>query len=183
MAKQISPVGAALVVWGEAVEMLDRVYEAQDGEVTEESEAVEWWAAMTADAALEAVCRFWRFLEHGELAIESERKRLDKAAARIAARKAWIGGIGLQLLESLDAKSKAAGPFRAKSRVGGESLKIDEAVFKLDEAPDEILRTTEPVPATTVVDKTKAKALLKRQDTMPVPGLSIERGPSSFSVD
>lgn len=171
------------MVWGEAVELLDRVYSSTDGEVTDEVEAVEWWQTLAADEALEAICRFLRFLDSGDAAIARERERLDRAAERIAKRRQWAEGIGLQILESLGVKSKAVGPFRAKSRAGRERLDVDASVFVLDEAPDEIVRIKPPVEAKRELDKTAAKAYLKRNDSMPVPGLSIGRGPSSFAVD
>lgn len=180
--QQASHVGTAVAVWGETAILVDQIYDDQGGEVDEGSEAAEALLEQLADEALEGICRFLRYLDAGDASIAEERQRLDAAADRIAKRRAWAEGVGLRILESEGRKSKAVGPFLASSKLGSPRLIVDPSTFKVDEAPEEILTITPPKPESRALNKAKAKAYLKSDDGMPVPGLTIERGPTTFKL-
>jgi hypothetical protein len=175
--------GAALVVYDEAVQLVEDIFEDQAGEVDEGTEAAEGLLDRLGGDALEHLCRFVRFLGDGQASITRERERLAKAEARIASRLAWAEAKGVELLASLGKKSRAVGPFRAAVRIGSKRLEVDAALFDLDTAPDAIVRIKPAIEARRELDKSAAKAWLEDADELPVPGLAVVRGPSRFLVD
>lgn len=184
MAKPIptTSVGAALQVWGEHVELLEQIYDSQAGEVDEGSEAAEWFAELAAAEALEALARFERFLQNALCSIDDERQRLASAQDRVDRRLAWCHGKILEILDSQGVRSKAAGPFRISTRQGSERV-VANPGLDLDSLPAEVVRVKPPVAERRELDKKAAKSWLKSDDKMPIPGLSLERGPTTVKVD
>lgn len=175
-------VGAAVDVWGEAIALLDEVYEASGGEVDEGTEAVERFAALKTDEALEALARFVRYLDASTEACDAEIERVQRAKARIGSRREWAEQRVLAILDTLGRSSKTVGPFRIRGRPGSKRVVVGEG-FDLGAAPPEIKRWVDPKPGEWALDKAKAKALLESDDAMPVPGLAVERGPRTVVID
>lgn len=178
--KARSHVGEVVNLWGEAVDFVEELYEQQHGEVDEGTEAAEYFETVAANDALDALARFVRWLEAGLAAIKAERERLKRAEDRIAPRLSWAHDRIRDVLERLGKKSKSVGPFRVSTRVGRERLEVDESVFDLESAPDEIVRVK---PEVRELDKAAAKAYLQNDENMPIEGLSIGRGSPSVKVD
>ncbi len=175
-------VGAAVAAWGEAISLVDQVYQADEGATDEGTEAVERLAERLGENALEQLSRFIRFCEAQDAAQDVEIERAKKAKARIEARRSWAERASLAILG--DAKKRTAGPFLVKKRLGSERI-CRAADLDLDSLPPELVRETpeKVTPASKALDKAAAKKYLKDEKNLPIPKVWIERGPNSIKID
>jgi hypothetical protein len=156
-----SAVGESLHVHGDAVEHVEALYQAAQGEVTDEIEQAEAARDLTGREALEAVARFLRWCDDQDAAVTRERERLDTVESATARRRRWATEKAAALVETL-------APGRSKATAGTYTVKVSrthatEAERGLDPRtlPAAWQRPTEPVPAIpagVALDKKAAKA-------------------------
>lgn len=156
-----SAVGESLHVHGSAVEHVEALYQAAQGEITNEIEQAEAARDLTGREALEAVARFLRWCDDQDAAVVRERERLAAVEAATARRRRWATEKAAALVETL-------APGRTKATAGTYTVKVQrthatEAEKGLDPRtlPAAWQRATEPVPAIpagVALDKKAAKA-------------------------
>lgn len=157
----------------ESAAALDSLYEATEGECTEQTEALEAWLADATDDAIVALCEFRREADGMAEVVKAEKERLDAVAKRAADRKAWASAKLLELLQRKGVKSVKAGTFAVSRKVGSESVQLDES-FAIEELPIEFKRIQ------VAVDKSAIKTALKAGEG--VPFAKLVRGPETVVV-
>lgn len=181
--KPTTQAGEALRIFGDNLELLEQAYQQSGGEVDEGTEAIEHFADLAADEALESLARFLSWVASVEGHVASERERLADTSARMSKRREWAESQILRVLNALEKKSRTVASFRFSTRKGSERVEVDPKRFNPDEAPDEIIRIKPAVAEKRELNKSAYRKWAKRDDALPIDGVEIVRGPTTVKVD
>lgn len=146
-------------------------YEASEGEVTPEIEALEAFRDASREECLEALASYVQSETGWVATLDAEAKRIAEGKAAAKRRVEWAKGELLRLLG--DEKGARVGSFEIKTRAGRKSVSIDPDL-ELEALPSQYIRTT------TAPDKTAISKALK--DGEEIPGCSLVVGPRSVSI-
>lgn len=168
----------AVVIWGKEIEHLHKLFEATDGEETDETIEQELRIALAGDAGLESLCQFTRYLDAHKDAAEKELARQKRNVARIERTIARAKEQGLRIMENAGEKATNVGTFRVRRVKNNAAVVVNADVFKLEDLPEPLKRHTKPKPSKLELDKTAACKWL--QSGREVRGLSI---PDSYRFE
>jgi hypothetical protein len=155
-----SPMGEALMLHQRDVEHCEALYEAAQGEVTDDVAEAEAARDLSAKQALEALARYHRWLDERDHQVAVEREALDRFAADTAKRRAWADA-------KIAALAETVAPERTKIQAGTRTIKLRRTTaVETSEALDLAAlppswRREKPervIPATTELNKKAAAA-------------------------
>jgi len=176
---------AALFNLYETNDLVEQAYAESEGEVTEATEALEELQALALDDALKRFAGFVRYCELSRANVEAEYERLETVDARICKAQTWAQDQLLALLDGAKKRKATAGTFKITTRIGSERVVIEmgDEPLDLDSLPPELINVTpaQTIPETRKLDKSAAKAHIKAGNE--IPRVSIERGPTTVSVN